>query len=342
MMSHCELSDIPELKRLWKDIFNDTDSFIDWFFKKRFIPEMSYVCRENSKIICCMHTYPIRLNLGGKETSAVMVSGVSTLPDYRKKGYMRELFAFAEKNLQKKGVGMCFLTPANPVYYQGMGYVHITDYLKLENGVLENSVSDYRDLSLLSDSYLLEGCYNSFASRYSGAVIRAESFKIKMEEYICENLQCRAAVSGKKIIAYVIYLIKNNCIELAEAIGEPSDLAALISTFGKPIKGNLPPDFSAGIISGNADILPGAMGSITNIQKLLFEYGSSCPFIIKVTDTFIPENNGIYDFSGNVSLKAPDLELTSGQLLQALSGYKVPALLRGYFSERPCFTADLY
>ena len=133
MMRCATTADIPVFKNIWKEIFGDSDTFLNHFFSTNFHPEMSFCAEIDGVTACVMHCRPIKIKAGKNHLSAVMVSGVATLPEYRKKGLMHKLFKYAISELAKQGHYLCYYYPANPAFYTSLGHVHIPNNLLLED-----------------------------------------------------------------------------------------------------------------------------------------------------------------------------------------------------------------
>ena len=100
---------------LWKICFGDSNAFCDWFFRNRFAPDYSVVLETEGKIVSCMQAFPYTLWIRGREIPGAMLCGVSTHPDYRKKGYMGQIFTYEMKLLREKG---CLVAPHTPAVLQ--------------------------------------------------------------------------------------------------------------------------------------------------------------------------------------------------------------------------------
>ena len=338
MIRKATCSDIPAFKKIWKDVFGDTDSFINWFFTQRFVPHMSFVYEKNGQIASLMHTYPIQVRLGNKTASAVMVSGVATLPDFRGQGLMHKLFLYAQQELSKEGHYLCYYYPANPDFYKSLGHVQITENLLFENVSSSQIKKSFRHTELnFNDFPYLNDLYNKFSDGFSGVVLRDHDFETKMHEYVSENLNVAINLN-----AYIIYHQAENSIEISEIGGRHARIHELLHSFELPIKGKFPPDFPTHGLNGEFTKSYGNMGGIMNMQKFLSETRFECPLLIEITDNSIPENNGIFDFNGNRHNKKADVSMTSGELLQTVAGYKIHPELKAFFSEFNCFSQDLY
>ena len=338
MMRKATCQDVPILKKIWKDIFGDTDSFINWFFTNRFSPDMSFVCEQNGKIASLLHTYPIEISLREKKVSAVMVSGVATLPQYRGQGLMHKLFLYALKELEKKGHYLCCYYPANPDFYKSLGHVNITENLVFNN-VSPSAFNEGCTHFPLDNSHIpmLKSVYKSFMNKFSGFTTRNNDFEIKMQEYIGENLKVCFNLGS-----YIIYNKTESFVEIQELAGQFNEITKLLHSFEKPINGKLPPNFPTPGFKGDFCTAYGNMGGIINIQKFLAETGFSCPLLIEITDCSISHNNGVFNFYGEKFNKKADVTLTSGELFQTVVGYRVHPALKDYFPELNCYCQDLY
>jgi len=343
MMRTSTTADLPIFKKIWKDIFGDTDSFIEWFFSKRFNPDMSFIYEINGEIASVIHSYPICVNLGGKPVKAAMISGVSTLPCHRKKGLMHSLFKFALGKLDKKGYSLCYYFPANPAFYKSLGHTHITDNIAVSSEVISPSWYLFETYDINDSVNQLFRVFRSFSSGYGGGVIRQNDFETKISEYVSENLICKGITdNGGCLRSYIVYYPAENYIEICELAGEFTDISKLLSSFTLPVKVKLPPDFPVEKVFKDFHPSFGNMGGIINVQRLLSETNFDCPLVLKVTDSVFPANCGVFDFAGNPSAKVPDVTLNSGELLQTLAGYKIFPDLADFFPKLPCYSQDLY
>ena len=60
---------------------------------------------------------------------------------------------------------------------------------------------------------------------------------------------------------------------------------------------------------------------LCDASALLKQLQLEIPYGFKLHDPVVKENNGIFDFSGNVYTDIPVFEISAGHLLQALAGY---------------------
>ena len=163
-------SDLPGIMTLWQEAFGDSPEAVSYFFKS-FSNCLSYVAEEDGEIVSMVHALPQVLS---PDIPAASVYAVATLKRHRGKGLCRELLAFAEADLKKRGFGCCVLTPGEPelfAFYEKLGYetaftrrrtdfdggepVSAADYLALRERVLTvpHMVYDRNTLEYAQNAY---------------------------------------------------------------------------------------------------------------------------------------------------------------------------------------------
>ncbi len=296
MLRSARKSDLPQLRQIWKDIFHDTDSFINWQMNRRFIAELCAVCEEDGRIVSCLYGYPLPLSFGGKAVDNILVSGVATLPEYRGRGLMTELFKFYLNRLYALDVPFVSLTPVNPAYYAGIGAVPLTESVIVSGGKAEKKAEvpfKVEKTDILSAAAKLKACYERFMPAYSGVSIRGDYFEIKMSEYTEESCECMTAANEKgDILGYLVYITEGKYADCLEAVGDNEAVKGLLSEIKLPFKAVLPPDFPLENISGN--IVRNAcnsMGRIVSLRKFLAYFPELEPFSKGIYDDIISSNN---------------------------------------------------
>ena len=73
--------DEKSLKALWREVFGDTDVYIDTFFRELYRPGMASVVEEDGKIVAAAYAVPFG--------AVRYIFAVATKPEYRGRGYGR-------------------------------------------------------------------------------------------------------------------------------------------------------------------------------------------------------------------------------------------------------------
>lgn len=139
--------DIPELKNLWREIFKDTDDYIEKFFKYRMKSEHTFVGRENGKIISTAYMLKSDLVLNsGEVVPAFYMCGISTREEYRGKGCSGKVIEACFNHAKECGADLCYLVPANRSlfdFYKKSGMMPFTSLFKQELIVEEGNIPSY-------------------------------------------------------------------------------------------------------------------------------------------------------------------------------------------------------
>ena len=98
------------LKALWKEVFGDSDEYIDTFFREVYRPGMASVIEENGEIAAAAYAVPF-----GKYR---YIYAVATKPEYRGRGYARKVVNSAKNEILAAGKRVTLnVDRKNPVSY---------------------------------------------------------------------------------------------------------------------------------------------------------------------------------------------------------------------------------
>lgn len=116
-----EQSDIPSLKKLWLDCFDEDSGAVSLIFD-RYSDVFNGFCAEcGTKIVSAL--YLVKCTINGEK--AHYLCGAATEESFRKNGIMTALINFALADAEKSGDKYSVLLPANDRlygYYAGFGY----------------------------------------------------------------------------------------------------------------------------------------------------------------------------------------------------------------------------
>ena len=318
------VEDIQKFKKLWKDVFGDSDSFIDWFFKNRFQNDISVCTVVDGKIANMMHGYRYNIKLRDKVIKSAMLSGFATEEKMRGNGYLASSFKFMMKTLEEKGVILTALTPVRENSYNRYEHYTVTQskYIFYDEGENCQNIHEYdtdSDISVLYDLYI------KFTDGYSGIIMRSkEDFVLKMQDYLCDNAKTVVYSDGKKIRAYCVYYVTDEEVYAVETVYDNDEIVDKIGKYlayryKKNVKIKVPTDCKT---HEKSEIKSqGNMGCV-NISKLLKIMDINFDAVVKITDRNVENNNTIIKINGDKTNKEPDFSINSGNLLCFLVGYK--------------------
>lgn len=327
-------ADKQEAKEIWELRFHDSLSFTDWFFDERFTPETSFCAVEDGRIVSIAHGSPMRLRIRNVEFPAMMVSGVATLPGYEGHGLMKAVMFRLLENCKRLNIPLAFHTPSHFSIYRAVGEFPCADALLYT--CAENSNVKLVGDEVPSANELL--CvYERATARYSGCVVRTESFMQKrIHDLLCDDGVCLTHTTNGALDGYLFAAPDGDAYASEEALALTRDAyAALVSRLPGGSSVKLPPDVD----------LPGKLypqGVVIPVD-VPFLLGALCgdpqALCVRVTDGMLPWNNGVFDGAGNTVEAEPVETLSAGRLMQFLCGY-LP--YKDVFSQLPCFCADEY
>lgn len=267
--------DFDFVKQSWTVCFDDPPEFVDWNFNFNYAPENTVLAEDNGSPASVMQLMPYTLVLNGAEIHARYVSGVATMPEYRGRGLARKLFNFGLPAMYNMGCGISILVPAVSGMYEKFGYCTVAERTSYTAGNLGSGkrITEWGSdiISILDTLYLSE--------------MSAKSAYIK-----------RSRLDWKHILTDLLSL-SHGCIILNESNRKPCGYALAYPKDG---------GFEICEICGKTDIqisacrIPPVMARIVNVQNVLrrfpglFENGTK----LRITDRFIPENNGCFLIDG--------------------------------------------
>ena len=117
--------DIPELKRLWRKVFDNEGIYTDLFFKHRYenCQGIGLFCAD--KVLSALYLLPCKFKVKDKEYTARYVFAVATFPCERGKGYSGKVMRYAHECMLAEGVDVSILMPAEKSlfdFYKKQGY----------------------------------------------------------------------------------------------------------------------------------------------------------------------------------------------------------------------------
>lgn len=116
-VEHPTLTQIPQLRALWKEAFGDSDSFLDTFFGSAFAPERCLCVTVDGEIAAAAYWFSCG--------QYAYIYAVATAKRHRGQGYCHALMAKIHALLQSQGYNGCIVVPGEESlrrFYAEMGY----------------------------------------------------------------------------------------------------------------------------------------------------------------------------------------------------------------------------
>ena len=290
--------------------------------------------------------------LDGQPVSAGGIGAVSTLPEYREEGAIREIFRELLPESYRSGEVISALFPFNHAFYRKQGYEVVTfqNNYELKPALFTGYKFDGKvtrwNPGEPVDEYLK--IYQKFAANYNFAMIRDE--KTMMEHMKVEKLYQERKFSylfskNGENIAYLIFTdIRHDpaaILHVEECAWLSRDgFYAILAFLGRfdADYGNIELKLPYGIDLLRLIRTPRAyeiqktcrfdfMVRVINAKKLLeiIKKPADCDFTIKISDDLIPENNGVFHVTADSVItendtKMPDLVVSHRGLSQMAVG----------------------
>lgn len=143
-----------QVKALWKVCFDDSEKFIEMYFRLRYKAEVNIAIQSGNEVISALQMLPYPMTFGGETVQTSYISGACTHPEFRGKGVMRELLSQSFARMSRNGVHFSTLIPAEPWlfdYYARMGYAPVFKYSTKEIVLPEFIPSKEIAISLVSE-----------------------------------------------------------------------------------------------------------------------------------------------------------------------------------------------
>ncbi len=112
-------------RALWEQVFNDSPAFVDLYFERRFSEERTFYAERGGRVVCAMQSLPYTFNYLGKTLPVGYVSGLATLPAFRRQGLASYVLRQSHDSLRREGAAFSFLIPSDKdaaQFYTAHGY----------------------------------------------------------------------------------------------------------------------------------------------------------------------------------------------------------------------------
>lgn len=211
LINPCEYG---EAEDIWSDCFpGDGGEFCDYYFRNRTAAENVLAAFDGGHMIAALHMLPYPVAVGSHEKRLGFISGVSTLPEYRRRGVASALLREARRCLAARGCCAAVLQPFEVAFYAENDYLPMVslDWYSLKACGIKSSSLEIPTAGRARRAYLdyVEGC-DVYGIRDE------EYFSRLIEEYVLLGV---AASIGD---AYALGYAHDDMLELDEFVGANS------------------------------------------------------------------------------------------------------------------------
>ena len=178
-----QTSDIPQCKNLWKERFQDSDSFLDFYFTNYFQPSFSFGIFENETLISAAYGRDYFLRFGKTIFQGIMIGGVATKIGFEGHHYSHAAIREIMKAAETEEYSFLCLCPINEKIYSSLGFYTVS---YAWNHFVQNTGKT--SSAVLPDVNVLLSIYSEFGKRYSVFPERFDyNMRNKINEFLSDN-----------------------------------------------------------------------------------------------------------------------------------------------------------
>lgn len=328
-------ADREQAIRIWELRFDDSHSFIDWFFDERFSPDTSFCAEEDGRIVSIAHGSVMQLRIRGGVFPAMMVSGVATLPEFEGRGLMKRVLFELFSECRRRSIPLAFHKPSHFSIYRAIGELPCYDALfhTRETEPAEPVVWD-----AVPPPDVLLRVYEQATAHYNGCVVRSTcDFEKRIRDLTIDGARCLVHRTGGVPDGYLFASEEaDGSLYCEEALAaSPLAYRELAARLPQGTIVKLPPDAPlSGALHPWGVVIP------VDVPYLLRALcGDPAALRLAVLDDTMPWNRGVFDGAGARTDEPPTDTLSAGRLMQFLCGY-LP--FQNTFSLETCYCADEY
>ena len=171
---------------MWKTVFGDSDEYMEIYFREKYRNENTLIYFDQGKAVSSLQMLPFNFSFHGSEISIAYFSGLCTLPEARRKGFMGELIKKAFDVMVKKDIPLAILVPQDAgvmSFYRPFGFKQTFN--------AGTALPDLRQI--VSESENLETAYSTFDSFFRNQDMTVQKsfddFRVIAEEAVIGRLR---------------------------------------------------------------------------------------------------------------------------------------------------------
>ncbi len=319
--SNADTSIKNKMRRLYRACFNDSESYIDYFFENKYAHSNIYCIERNQDIASGLYVIDKSLSLFGQTIALPYIVAAATYPEHRRKGLIRQLISAVAAERRP----IIALYPFSHEYYEQFGFFAMNYNAKLKIAHTTSREYSYSD-ACSGDSKIIHSLYQAHTRGFDSFLLRREAdIKDKINETYAGGGKCIIIQKDGCPIGYAMY-DNEEIIETSLSYKDISAIRALDGYYyNLPVRKNEEHGFGH-ILHKNVMYLITDIKALLDILSKHVNLRDIAPdeCAVAVTDPFVETNNIVFsvDSGGAVSytLKEPEIYLSSSELGAALFG----------------------
>ena len=121
---------MPFVRKMWKICFGDSDEYMELYFREKYRNENTLVYFDDNQAVASLQMLPYIFTFHQTEIPIAYFSGLCTLPEARKKGFMAALIRKAFEVLRQRQIPLAVLVPQEKWllgFYDKFGFAQTFD-----------------------------------------------------------------------------------------------------------------------------------------------------------------------------------------------------------------------
>ncbi|RFB18063.1 GNAT family N-acetyltransferase [Bacillus sp. HNG] len=221
------------IERMTEDRFMDSVRLSEYAFQYKVSEEQQeaifkklkkhqiYGIYENTLLAAKFHLIPLTTYVGEQSFKMGGIAGVATYPEYRRRGYVKELLTYALDTMKKQGFTVSMLHPFDVSFYRKYGWELFSNRLKtvfqrsdlVMLKPVEGSVKRYLFENVNLDE--LKMIYRQYGSQFSGMLVREDEWWKSVVDDLHIAIYYDAS---EQPIGYILYESKDNKMTVEEFV----------------------------------------------------------------------------------------------------------------------------
>ncbi len=200
-----------EIYNLWHICFGDTKKYMDWYFSEVYKTENTLALYCDGKLASSLQIIPYTLQQGSQQLLCGYIAGVSTLPQFRYRGFSASLMKKADEVMKKRGYSYSFLIPFNFDFYKKYGYEICKPNFCYEGEI--SSLSEFKNNAVFKECKKFpKEVYNTFAKTFDTYIKRDES----LFNSVYQGIKNADGFFYETEDSYIIYSVKDKTMNVLE------------------------------------------------------------------------------------------------------------------------------
>ncbi|MBT7123057.1 MAG: GNAT family N-acetyltransferase [Clostridia bacterium] len=215
-------NDIDEAKALWKSSFDDSDEFIDTYFKNKISIGNSLGLFDDG-LASVVHMLPCKIRVQANVIKSAYIAGAATAESKRNNGYMRQLLYESLSLMRQRGIFITHLYPFKHSFYERLGWA---TYSYVNNKVVKVGKQSSGSVVEVSERSKLVPMYRSMMAKCDGYAVRTvRQWENRLSELFSDGGKAVVLIEDNKPSAYMMYYGGGEVAEVVETVFESKEKA---------------------------------------------------------------------------------------------------------------------